>query len=113
LDSVALAELIGSESGRRTIASWKEVRTMDRMTLRRGLLEQIQQETGESYEDLPDDLGLREGLGLDSIDVVTLVIGIQTRFGVELKTEDLERIATVGDLLDLLQAMLLASRSAA
>jgi acyl carrier protein len=91
----------------------REARTMDRVTLRRALLEQIQQETGETYEVLPDDVGLREGLGLDSIDVVTLVIGIQTRFGVELKPEELEKIATVGDLLDLLQAKLLASRTAA
>jgi acyl carrier protein len=86
---------------------------MDRVTLRRALLEQIQEEKGEAYPDLPDELGLREGLGLDSIDVVTLVISIQTRFAIELKTEELERIATVGDLLDLLQVKLPASRSAA
>jgi acyl carrier protein len=86
---------------------------MDRVTLRQALLEQVQQETGQTYGDLPDELGLREGLGLDSIDVVTLVIGIQTRFGIELKAEELEKIATVGDLLDLLQVKLRAPRSAA
>jgi acyl carrier protein len=86
---------------------------MDRVKLRQALLEQIQEEKGETYGDLPDELGLREGLGLDSIDVVTLVIGIQTRFGIELKTEELEKIATVGDLLDLLQVKLRAPGAAA
>jgi acyl carrier protein len=86
---------------------------MDRAALRQALREQVEQEKGEICQDLPDELGLREGLDLDSIDVVTLVIGIQTRFGIELKTEELEKITTVGDLLDVLQVKLRAPRSAA
>ena len=85
---------------------------MDRATLRQTLLEQLQEETGESYASLEDDLQLREGLGLDSIDVVTLVISVQERLGIELKSEELEKVVKVGDLLDLIQAKV-AKRAAA
>jgi len=86
---------------------------MDRTALRKALLEQVQEDTGEVHTDLPDDASLREGLGLDSIDVVTLVIHIQSRFNIELKSEELEKIVTVGELLDLIQAKLAGRRSAA
>jgi acyl carrier protein len=86
---------------------------MDRTRLRQVLLEQLQEDKGEVYENLDDNVGLRDGLGLDSIDVVTLVINIQARFGVELKSDELEKIVTVGNLLDLLQERLLPLRSAA
>ena len=86
---------------------------MDRTTLRQVLLEQLQQDTGEIHECLEDDLNLREGLGLDSVDLVSLVISIQGRLGIELRSEELENTVKVGDLLDLIQLKLTASRSAA
>jgi len=86
---------------------------MDRTTLRQVLLEQLQQDTGEIHERFEDDLNLREGLGLDSVDLVSLVISIQGRLGIELRSEELENTVKVGDLLDLIQLKLTASRSAA
>jgi acyl carrier protein len=86
---------------------------MDRTTLRQVLLEQLQQDTGEIHECLEDDLNLREGLGLDSVDLVSLVISIQGRLGIELKSDELENTVKVGDLLDLIQLKLTVSRSAA
>ena len=86
---------------------------MERTALRQALLEQLQEDKGEVYEGLDDTVHLREGLGLDSIDVVTLVINIQCRFGVELKSDELEKMVTVGDLLDLIQAKLAPGRAAA
>jgi acyl carrier protein len=86
---------------------------MDRTALRQALLEQLQEDKGEVYEGLDDNVNLRDELGLDSIDVVTLVINIQCRFGIELKSEELETLVTVGNLLDLIQAKLAAGRAAA
>jgi acyl carrier protein len=86
---------------------------MDREQLRKALLEHLRQEKGEAPETLADDVTLREGLGLDSIDLVSMVIGIQEQFRIELKTEELEKTQTVGTLLDLIQQKATARRSAA
>jgi acyl carrier protein len=86
---------------------------MDRAAIRRVLVEQLQEDKGEVFDNVDDSVRLREGLGLDSIDVVTLVINIQSRFGVELKSEELERVVTVGNLLDLLLVKLSPARAAA
>jgi acyl carrier protein len=86
---------------------------MDRNAIRLALVQQVEEDKGERVENMDDAVVLREGLGLDSIDVVTLVINIQSRFGIELKSEELEKIVTVGDLLDLLQVKLAQTRAAA
>jgi acyl carrier protein len=86
---------------------------MDRESLRRTLLERLREEKEEVPAAIPDDLNLREGLGLDSIDFVSLVISLQEHFAIELKTEELEKLVNVGDLLHLVEAKLAAIRRAA
>jgi acyl carrier protein len=77
---------------------------MDRTALLQALGEMLEEETGQAYSGLDDGTNLREGLGLDSVDVVSLVIQIQNRFRIQITTEELEQVVRVGDLLDLLQA---------
>jgi acyl carrier protein len=79
---------------------------MDRTALRQTLLEMLEEEVGEKYDNLSEDQNLRDGLGLDSVDLVSLVIHIQRRFKIDIKTEELEKLVRVGDMLDLLQAKL-------
>jgi acyl carrier protein len=79
---------------------------MDREKLRQTLLERLREEKEEVPAVLKDDLSLRDGLGLDSIDLVSLVISVQEHFGIELKTEELEKAVNVGDMLNLIQAKL-------
>jgi acyl carrier protein len=79
---------------------------MDRTSLRQALLEILEDEKGEKVENLEDTVKLREEVGLDSVDVITMVMAIQTRFRIDLETAELQQIATVGDLLDLMQAKL-------
>jgi acyl carrier protein len=87
---------------------------MDRTSLRQALLEILEDEKGEKVENLEDAVKLREEVGLDSVDVITMVMAIQTRFHIDLETTELQKIATVGDLLDLMQAKLArAARPAA
>jgi acyl carrier protein len=87
--------------------------TMERTALRQTLLEMLEEEVGEKYDNLSDAQNLREGLGLDSVDLVSLVIHIQRRFKIDIKTEELEKLVKVGDLLDLLQVKIAANKSAA
>lgn len=49
---------------------------------------------------------LVEDLGLDSLGLLTLAAEVENRFRVALEPEDEARIATVGDLVDVLAAKL-------
>jgi acyl carrier protein len=75
----------------------------DRETLRRTLVELLEADTGEKYANLEDGANLRDGLGLDSVDVVSVVSQIERQFRIRLTHEELEKLVTVRDVLDLLQ----------
>ncbi len=77
-----------------------------RETLRTTLLNLLEEEMGESYTLPQDDQDLRETLGLDSVDVVGLVMRIEREFRIRLTPEELAQVKCVGDLLDLLEAKL-------
>jgi acyl carrier protein len=76
----------------------------DRTTIRQTLIELLEADTGEQYPDLDEKTNMREGLGLDSVDIVSIVSQIERRFRIRLTQQELEKLATVGDLLDLLEA---------
>ena len=75
----------------------------DRETVRQTLIELLEADTGEKYDELKDEANLREGLGLDSVDVVSIVSQIERRFRIRLTHEELQTLSTVGDVLNLLQ----------
>jgi acyl carrier protein len=81
----------------------------DRESLRAKLLALLEEEMGETYELPKDDQDLRETLGLDSVDLVGLVMRIEREFHVRLASEELGRVKQVGDLLDLMEAKLSAA----
>lgn len=76
---------------------------MDRTKLRATLVEMLESDTGNSYQDLTEDARLREDLGLDSIDVVSVVSQIERRYRIRLTHEELEKLVKVGELIDLLE----------
>jgi acyl carrier protein len=47
------------------------------------------------------------------VDLVSLVIHIQRRFKIDIKTEELEKLVRVGDMLDLLQVKIVAVEKSA
>ena len=75
-----------------------------RETLRARLLSLLEEEMGEPFPDLTEDQDLRESMGLDSVDVVGLVMRIEREYRVRLAQEELATIRKVGDLLDLKEA---------
>lgn len=77
-----------------------------RETLRSKLLSLLEEEMGESFALPQDDEDLRETLGLDSVDLVGLVMRIEREFHVRLAPEELALVKRVGDLLDLMEAKL-------
>jgi acyl carrier protein len=75
---------------------------IDRATIRATLIELLEADTGESYRDLKDSDNLREGLGLDSVDVVSVISQVERKFHIRLSQDELMQFNTVGDVLDLL-----------
>jgi acyl carrier protein len=86
---------------------------MDREALRQTLLEILESETWQKHEHLDDGTNLRTGLNLDSVDLISLVLRVQTDLKVDSGSKELESVVTVGDLLDLLQAKLPATAAQA
>jgi acyl carrier protein len=80
----------------------------DRETIRRTLREMLEADKGEKVPDLEDGKALREELGLDSLDVVSIVSQIERQYRIRLSHEELQGLTTVGDVLDLLQGKLAA-----
>ncbi|MFM8290829.1 MAG: acyl carrier protein [Planctomycetia bacterium] len=81
---------------------------MNRQELSAIVLELLEKETGETYEGLTDSTTLRKGLNLDSLDMAGLVLHVESRFGIQIETELLEQIVTVGNMLDVLERKIAA-----
>lgn len=79
---------------------------MQREELSRILLEMVERETGEKCPDVDETTDLRLGLKLDSLDMMSLILQAERQLQIEIPTEDLADVKTVGDLLDVLQQKL-------
>ncbi len=75
---------------------------MDRESLRSTLADLLDQEMGQPFDLSDDAMDLRTGLGLDSVDVVGLVMRVERRFRIRLGMEELLEVRTVGDMLNLI-----------
>jgi acyl carrier protein len=79
---------------------------MNRDQIRTALIEVLEADMGDSYGHVTDAMHLRDELGLDSVDVVSIVSQIERRFRIRLTHTEREKLATVGNVLDLLQGKL-------
>src|SRR5437899_7631300 len=79
-----------------------------RAEIRQTLIELLESDRGEKYPNLEDSVNLRANLGLDSVDVVSIVSQIERRFRIRLTQQELEKLATVADMLNLLQGKVAA-----
>ena len=83
---------------------------MERKELSAILLELLEKETGEKHPALDEATDLRHGLNLDSLDLVCLVLAVESRLKIQVPTEELNQVTNVGALLDVLQQKI-ANRS--
>ena len=81
---------------------------MERTQLSAVVLELLEKETGETYPAVEESTTLREGLNLDSLDMAGLVLHIESHFGIQIESELLDGIQSVGDLLDVLETKIAA-----
>ena len=71
---------------------------------RKEILEQVTQVVGETLDvadgvELTEDTNLKE-LGADSFDLLELVTALEDEFGLTLDDDDVEKIATIGQVVD-------------
>jgi acyl carrier protein len=78
----------------------------DRETIRKTVADLVEADTGQKCPALDDGVKMRDDLGLDSVDLVSIVSQVERHFRVRLTHEELEKLVSVGDVLDLLQAKL-------
>jgi acyl carrier protein len=86
---------------------------MNRAEIVQKLVEFLESDTEVRLDNLRDDLSLREGLGLDSVDLVGIIMRIEGHYRIRLSHAELEQVATVGNLLDLIEVKILENQTAA
>ena len=79
---------------------------MDRAILSEALRDLYNEETGASLDALGEDVELIADLGLDSVDVVNLIMQVERQFRIRLTTSELNSVCTCGHLLDLVTTKL-------
>jgi acyl carrier protein len=81
---------------------------MERTQLSAVVLELLEKETGETYPAVEESTTLREGLNLDSLDMAGLVLHIESHFDIQIESDLLDGIQSVGDLLNVLETKIAA-----
>ena len=61
--------------------------------------------TGADETKITAEASFKEDLGLDSLDLFELVMKFEDEFGVEIPTDDLEQITTVGSLMEYIEKL--------
>ena len=80
--------------------------------IRQTLLKLFEAETGEPLDSLTDVQNMAEQLGLDSVDMVSLIMQLERHFKIRLSHEELASAVKVGALLDIVQQRVNAPRDA-
>ena len=66
--------------------------------------EMIAEQLNCEESEITADTSFKDDLGADSLDLFELAMALEDEFGIEIPTEDLEQIATVGDVVEYISA---------
>jgi acyl carrier protein len=66
--------------------------------------EKIAEQLGVAQDEVMPDSSFIEDLGADSLDIVELVMALEEEFNIEISDEDAEKIRTVKDVVNYIQA---------
>ena len=65
-----------------------------------GLAELVNDETGQSAEQVQLDKSFTDDLDIDSISMMNIVMNAEDKFGVKIPDEEVKNLKTVGDAVD-------------
>ena len=67
------------------------------------ILEIIAEQFNMDVNELDEDMNFQDDLNADSIELVELVMTIEEEFETEVSEEDLEKLKTIGDVIDFVE----------
>ena len=59
----------------------------------------IEEKLNAEGEDITESTSFKDDLEADSLDLFEMVMALEDEFGIEIPSEDLEKLVTVGDVL--------------
>ena len=59
---------------------------------------------GAELDQLNESTSFKEDLEADSLDLMEIVMALEDEYGIEIPSEDLEKIATIGDVVAYIEA---------
>ncbi len=71
----------------------------------------IAEQVGKEVADLSRETNLTDDLEIDSVDLMEIVINTETEFDIVFNDEDIFRIKTIGDALDLLEEKMFGGKN--
>ena len=81
----------------------EEKRTMEETDMLEKLIEIVAEQLHVEETEVKPETDFKEDLRADSLDLFELVMALEEEFGVEIPSEDLESIVTVGDVITYLK----------
>lgn len=63
----------------------------------------LSEQLGINPEEIKMESSFVDDLGADSLDIVELIMALETEFDLEIADEDAEKVSTVGDVVDYLK----------
>jgi acyl carrier protein len=76
----------------------------DFMTIEKRVKEIIVEQLGVNESEVTPEAKFVDDLGADSLDLVELVMALEEEYNLEISDEDAEKILTVGDAIEYIQA---------
>lgn len=73
--------------------------------MRERIMELIAEQFNYNVEDLNPEMSFQDDLNADSIELVELIMSIEDEFDLELQDEELEKLQTIGDVIDYIEDM--------
>ena len=71
------------------------------------MLEKVKEVVAEKLNvdalEITESTSFKDDLDTDSLDLFEMVMALEEEFGIEISSEDLEKLVTVGDVLDYLK----------
>ncbi len=64
----------------------------------------IAEQLSVGENEITAESNFKDDLGADSLDLFELVMSLEEEYGMEIPSEDLEKIATVGDVMEYLKS---------
>lgn len=68
------------------------------------LVEIVEEQLNVEGKEITEKTNFKEDLGVDSLDLFELVMALEEEFGIEIPSDDLENITTVGAIIDYLKS---------